>query len=450
MAISPHFSGCLCGCQSAAELSRADDIDRETLAQSALVAMIPNHNSRRAFLLAAGKTTAAAALGALLPLDLLQEAAAEPANSAINSRAVDIAFLPILCATPLIAAEPLGIFARENVKVNLLKRTGWAIVQEQIQNGGTNALAASHFLAPMPLAMWYKNNKNPIAVAAAQNTNGQALVMALKHRNNRNPKNWRGFVFAIPFVHSMHNYLLRYFLAEHGLNPDTDVKLQITSPPDMISNLKAGNIDGFFGPEPFNQRAVWDKAGYIHTLSKDIFPNHPCCAFGVSQKFITEQPDLYLKLHKSLIKSNQTIQNKSVQQELPALLKSKQYLNQPELVIRQSLLGRFADGAGKIVDAPDRVGFDPVPYHDLGVWMLTQMQRWGYIKAANGKAINSGDLAALVQQLFKQTETEQLMQKMGYTPKKRAQIVVMGKAFDPNKTAAYLNGFLIKSVKLKE
>ena len=51
--------------------------------------------------------------------------------------------------------------------------------------------------------------------------------------------------FAIPFEHSIHNYLLRYFLAEHGLDPDKDVKLRLTTPPDMIANLKAGNIDGF-------------------------------------------------------------------------------------------------------------------------------------------------------------------------------------------------------------
>ena len=31
--------------------------------------------------------------------------------------------------------------------------------------------------------------------------------------------------FAVPFDYSMHNYLLRYYLAEHGLDPDTDVQL---------------------------------------------------------------------------------------------------------------------------------------------------------------------------------------------------------------------------------
>ena len=81
----------------------------------------------------------------------------------------------------------------------------------------------------------------------------------------------------------MHNFLLRYYLAEAGLNPDTDVQLRVVPPPEMVANLRAGNIDGFLGPDPFNQRAVYDEVGFIHILSKDIWDGHPCCAFGTSE-----------------------------------------------------------------------------------------------------------------------------------------------------------------------
>ena len=160
-------------------------------------------------------------------------------------KSVDIGFLPILCATPLIMADPLGYYAEQGIKANLLKRAGWALVRDQMMN---RELDAAHFLAPMPFAinLGLGSAKQNMKVAAIQNTNGQALVMALKHKNNRNPKNWKGMTFAIPFEHSIHNYLLRYFLAEHGLDPDKDVKLRLTTPPDMIANLKAGNIDGFW------------------------------------------------------------------------------------------------------------------------------------------------------------------------------------------------------------
>ena len=59
----------------------------------------------------------------------------------------------------------------------------------------------------------------------------------------------------------------------------------------MVANLRAGNIDGFLGPDPFNQRAVFDEIGFIHILSKDIWDGHPCCAFGVSDEFIQQNPN---------------------------------------------------------------------------------------------------------------------------------------------------------------
>ena len=71
-------------------------------------------------------------------------------------------------------------------------------------------------------------------VAAIENINGQAITMALRHKDNRDPRNWKGFKFAIPFEYSMHNFLLRYYLAEHGLDPDRDVQLRVTPPAEMI------------------------------------------------------------------------------------------------------------------------------------------------------------------------------------------------------------------------
>src|SRR6218665_3154468 len=81
----------------------------------------------------------------------------------------------------------------------------------------------------------------------------------------------------------MHNFLLRYYLAENGLDPDRDVQIRVPPPPEMVANLRAGNIDGFLGPGPFNQRAVYDEVGFIHILSKEIWDGHPCCGGGMSE-----------------------------------------------------------------------------------------------------------------------------------------------------------------------
>ncbi len=410
--------------------------NRDFVEATVVKALFPHEPTRRAFLKAVGSGTAMTAIASVLPLASLQEAAALDRLNP-EKKQVNIGFIPILCATPLIMADPLGYYQEQGVKANLLKRAGWALVRDQMMN---HELDATHFLAPMPLAisLGAGSAKQDMKVACIQNVNGQALVMSLKHKNNRDPKNWKGFTFAIPFEHSIHNYLLRYFLAEHGLDPDKDVKLRLTTPPDMIANLKAGNIDGFFGPEPFNQRAVWDKAGYIHTLSRDIWNGHPCCSFGTSQTFINKYPQTFLAMYRAILKANVMANQPSIRKDLSKLLSPANYLNQPELVLRQSITGRFADGVGRVQDVPDRMGFDALPWDSLAIWMLTQMKRWGYVK----ENINYQDLA---RQVFLLTDAKKQMQAMGYKVSDKTPVIkVMGKSFDPNQPEAYLQSFKIK------
>ena len=147
---------------------------------------------------------------------------------------------------------------------------------------------AAHMLSPMPLAISLGAGSNPVpwTMPAVENINGQAITLAMKHKDKRDPKSWKGFKFAVPFDYSMHNYLLRYYLAEHGLDPDRDVQIRAVPPPEMVANLRADNIDGYLGPDPFNQRAVYDGVGFIHILSKEIWDGHPCCAFSASREFV--------------------------------------------------------------------------------------------------------------------------------------------------------------------
>ena len=105
----------------------------------------------------------------------------------------------------------------------------------------------------------------------------------MKHKDKRDPKDWKGMKFAIPFDYSMHNYLLRYYLAEHGLDPDTDVQIRSVPPPEMVANLRADNIDGFLAPDNICQRAIYDGVGFMHILSKEIWDGHPCCSFAASR-----------------------------------------------------------------------------------------------------------------------------------------------------------------------
>ena len=101
-------------------------------------------------------------------------------------------------------------------------------------------------------------------VATIQNTNGQAITLANKHKDKRDPKDWKGFKFAVPFEFSMHNMLLRYYVAEAGLNPTPTSRSAWCRRPRWWPTCAPATSTATSAPDPFNQRAVYDGVGFIH------------------------------------------------------------------------------------------------------------------------------------------------------------------------------------------
>jgi nitrate/nitrite transport system substrate-binding protein len=296
-------------------------------------------------------------------------------------------------------------------------------------------------LSPMPLAISLGLGSQPIpfAVPAIENINGQGITLAVKHKDKRDPKQWKGFKFAIPFDYSMHNYLLRYYLAEHGIDPEADVQLRVVPPPEMVANLRADNIDGFLAPDNVCQRAIYDGVGFLHILSKEIWDGHPCCSFTASKEFIAQMPNSYAALVRAIVDATAFASKAENRKQIAETIAPANYLNQPPIVVEQALTGIYADGLGGIRKDEKRVDFDPFPWQSFAVWMLTQMKRWGQIKG-------DVDYQGIAEQVFLATDTAKLMREMGLTPPAGTSksFVVMGKTFDPAKPDDYVKSFSIK------
>lgn len=447
--------GSSCGCgrhhsQAHHDAEQAPDPDDlrdgaiETLSARAIEnavmrGLFPHDETRRRFLRAVGAPTAMAAISGLFPFGAL-EAMAQDKRGALEKRDLKIGFIPITCATPLIMADPLGFYKKEGLNVTLNKTAGWALIRDKMLNKEHDA---SHFLSPMPIAisMGAGSVAQPMRVATIQNINGQAITLHVKHKDKRDPKQWKGFKFAVPFEYSMHNFLLRYYVAEHGLNPDTDIQIRVVPPPEMVANLRAGNLDGYLGPDPFNQRAVYDEVGFIHLLSKELWDGHPCCAFGVSDAFIKENPNTFAALYRAVLNAAQMAREDRNRSLISQVIAPANYLNQPVTVIEQVLSGKYADGLGNVKSDPKRADFDPFPWHSMAVWILTQMKRWGYIKGE----VNYKQIA---EQVFLVTEARKRMAELDQKAPATsyAKFKVMGKEFDPAKPDAYISSFPIKKL----
>jgi nitrate/nitrite transport system substrate-binding protein len=415
----------------------SDDLTSNVVEQAVMRALFPEDAARRKFLSAVGTSTAMAAIASILPLASIKDAFAQ-GSGPLEKTNLSVGFIPITCATPIIMAHPMGFYAKQGLNVDIIKTAGWALVRDKTLNGEYDA---AHMLSPMPIALSLGLGATPIpyTMPAVENINGQAITLAMKHKDKRNPKDWKGFRFAVPFDYSMHNYLLRYYLAEAGLDPDSDVQIRVVAPPDMVANLRADNLDGFLAPDPVNQRAVYDGVGFIHILSKDIWDGHPCCAFAASQKFVTTMPNTYAALLRAIIDATAYAQKAENRKEIAVQIAPANYLNQPVTVVEQVLTGTFADGLGNVQRVPDRIGFDPFPWQSFAVWILTQMQRWGQIKGE----VNYQQVA---QQVFLATDAARLMKEVGMTPPASTSksFSIMGKPFDPAQPEAYLNSFAIK------
>lgn len=399
-------------------------------------ALFPHDAGRRTFLKAVGGSTAAAALSQFLPVGLVSEALAQ--QKPLEKTKLAVGFIPITCATPIIMAKPMGFYEKHGLDVDVVKTAGWAVVRDKTLNGEYDA---AHMLSPMPIAITMGAGSNPIpyTMPAVENINGQAITLALRHKDKRDPKDWKGFKFAVPFEYSMHNYLLRYYLAEAGIDPDKDVQIRVVPPPEMVANLRADNLDGFLAPDPVNQRAVYDGVGFIHILSKEIWDGHPCCAFAASEKFVTEMPNTYSALLKAIIDATAYATKNENRKEIAAAIAPANYLNQPVTVVEQVLTGTYADGLGNVQKDPERIDFAPFPWESFAIWIMTQMKRWGQI---SGEI----DYAAIANKVYLATDAARLMKEVGLTPPESTSMSfsVMGKPFDPAAPEEYIQSFEIR------
>ena len=150
-------------------------------------------------------------------------------------------------------------------------------------------------------------------------------------------------------------------------------------------------------------------------------------------------PNTYGALLKSIVDATHYSSKLENRKEIAKAIAPKNYLNQPVPVIEQVLTGKFADGLGNVRNEPDRIDFDPFPWHSMAVWILTQMKRWGYIEG-------DVDYKKISEEVYLAADAGRMMKELGYdAPDKTYEnYTIMGKTFDVNKPEEYINSFAIK------
>jgi len=255
--------------------------------------------------------------------------------------------------------------------------------------------------------------KKDMAVLMTLNNNGQGLTLAKKLADKGAgnleglvalmKKEPREYTFAQTFPTGTHAMWLYYWLASAGVNPFKDVKSIVVPPPQMVANMRVGNMDGFSVGEPWNHRAIIDGIGVSAATSQDVWRDHPEKVLGTTGEFVKKYPNTARAVTAAILEASQWIDaSLSNKNKMAETIADKSYVNTSVDAINQRILGRYQNGMGKTWDDPNHMKFFNdgavnFPYLSDGMWFLTQHKRWGLLKdhpdyLAVAKQINQIDL----------------------------------------------------------
>jgi nitrate/nitrite transport system substrate-binding protein len=308
---------------------------------------------------------------------------------------VKIGFIPLTDCASVVMASVLGFDKKYGIKIVLSKESSWAGVRDKLVNG---ELDAAHVLYGLiyGVQMGIGGAKKDMAVLMNLNQNGQAITLSKKIADKGavdGPSlaklmqtDKREYSFAQTFPTGTHAMWLYYWLATYGVNPLKDAKVITVPPPQMVANMRVGNMDGFCVGEPWNHRAIVDGVGITAATTQDIWRDHPEKTLGTTLEWVKAHPNTARALVAAILEAGRWIDaSLSNKTKMAETIADKSYVNTSVDVINQRILGRYQNGLGKTWDDPNYMKFYNdgsvnFPYLSDGMWFMTQHKRWGLLK----------------------------------------------------------------------
>ena len=327
-------------------------------------------------------------------------------GAALEKTELALGFIPLTDCAPLVIALEKGFFREQGLQVTLSREPSWANIRDKVCFG---LLDGAQMLAGMPLAasLGAEAFRVPMVTGFSLSLNGNAITVsnrlyqrlsetgiaeqspataaALKMLVEADKaKGLEPLRFAMVYPSSSHNYLLRYWLASAGIDPDRDIRLSVVPPPLMADCLRKGLIDGYCVGEPWNARAVEEGIGRVLITSGEIWNNHPEKVFGVTREWADTHPNTHQALLIALLQAARWLDLPRNRPEAVDILARPDYVDAPASALAAGLLGRFAYGLGEQPKVlPDFHVFHRYaanfPWVSHAEWILSQMQRWGQL-----------------------------------------------------------------------
>ncbi|MCU6496238.1 ABC transporter substrate-binding protein [Rugamonas sp. A1-17] len=308
---------------------------------------------------------------------------------------IKIGFIPLTDCASVVMASVLGFDKKYGVKFVLSKEASWAGVRDKLANGD---LDAAHVLYGLlyGVQMGIGGQKKDMAALMSINNNGQAITLSKKLADKGAvdgaslaklmQTDKREYTFAQTFPTGTHAMWLYYWLAANGINPMKDAKVITVPPPQMVANMRVGNMDGFCVGEPWGHRAIMDGVGITAITTQDIWKDHPEKVLGSTLEFVKKHPNTCRAMIAAILDASKWIDaSLANKNKMAEVIADKSYVNTSKDAIDQRIMGRYQNGLGKTWDDPNYMKFYNdgavnFPYLSDGMWFMTQHRRWGLLK----------------------------------------------------------------------
>jgi nitrate/nitrite transport system substrate-binding protein len=372
-----------------------------------------------------------------------------------QSDPVRLGFIPLTDCSPIVMAKELGLFKKYGVEVIVTKESSWANVRDKILTG---ELDGAHCLYSMPFSVYTGvggKAGSEMKIAMMLNVNGQAITLSndfcgkvgFKQMNKVTPvvaaklKAEKEVTFAMTFPGGTHDLWLRNWMSIAGLNQKA-VKIITIPPPQMVANMKVGNMDGYCVGEPWGGVAVKQGIGFTQVATQDIWKDHPEKALVVNKDFSAKRKADLVKVMKAVMEACKWLDVPANRKKAAAIIGKAPYVNAPADVIENRLMGNYDLGCNQGVEVYDndymlfhKGGMVNFPRKSHAIWAMAQFVRFGYLKEAPNYAAIADKL--ILDDLYKEVAASMNV-KVPNDDMKPFSLTMDKTVFDPSNPAAYL------------
>jgi nitrate/nitrite transport system substrate-binding protein len=383
-----------------------------------------------------------------------------------------LGYIALTDSAPLIIAKEKGLFAKYGVPdVEVEKQASWGATRDNMALGsGAGGIDGGHILRPkvhlyasgrvmqnnQPLPMYTLLSLNEdcqgISVAQEYAETGVTLdAGALREAFERKKAEGGEVTAAMTFPGGTHDLWIRYWLAAGGIDPDRDLSLIVVPPPQMVANMKVGNMDCFCVGEPWNEQLVNQQIGFTALTTGELWHRHPEKVLGMRAAFVDESPNATLAIMMAVMEAQQWCEAMENKQEMAEIIGRRQWYNVPVPDIIGRIKGDINYGNGRTAAGTDLLmkfwgekGETSYPWKSLDTWFMTENVRWGYFPAET-------DVKSLVDATNRSDLWLEAAKGLGLTDlpegdSRGVETFFDGKIFDPADPQAYLESLEIKAV----